>query len=33
MTRADRFLTRLEHELADIKPAARDAFLCRLIDH
>jgi hypothetical protein len=32
MTRADRFLDCVDHELADMEPAARDAFLSRLID-
>jgi hypothetical protein len=33
MTRVDRFLTRVDHELASIEPVALDAFLCRLIEH
>src|SRR6516162_6468928 len=33
MTRVDRFLARVDRELASIEPVARDAFLSRLIDH
>jgi hypothetical protein len=33
MSRVDRFLVRVDRELADMKPPAREAFLSRLIDH